>query len=119
MAQLVLEGLVKSYGPTRVLTDLSLRVDAGEVVALVGENGAGKSTLAKLLAGVATPDGGAIMVDGRAVRLTSPRDAMRHGIGFIPQELAPVPTLSLAENLFLGDWPARRGIIRRRRIAWT
>ena len=116
MAQLVLESLVKAYGPTRVLTDLSLTVNSGEVVALVGENGAGKSTLAKLLAGVATPDGGAILVDGHAVRVTSPRDAMRHGIGFIPQELAPVPTLSLAENLFLGDWPTSRGVVRRRRI---
>jgi ribose transport system ATP-binding protein len=116
MACLVLDRLGKSYGPTRALSDLSLTVRQGEVVALVGENGAGKSTLAKLLAGVEAPDTGAIMLDGRACRLTSPRDAMLHGVGFIPQELAPVPTLSLAENLFLGDWPTRRGIVRRNRM---
>lgn len=115
MTLLVLDRLSKSYGPTRALAEFSLTVDRGEVVALVGENGAGKSTLARLLAGAETADAGDIRLDGATLHLSSPREAMRRGIGFIPQELAPVPSLSLAENLFLGDWTANFGIYSPRR----
>ena len=121
MVSLLLDRVSKSYGATQALADFSLEVAGGDVVALVGENGAGKSTLAKLLAGVEAPDSGTILLDGRPLRLGSPRDAMRHGIGFLPQELAPFPSLTLAENLFVGDWPAisgpgMLGIITRRGI---
>lgn len=115
MTLLVLNRLSKSYGPTRALVEFSLTVDRGEVVALVGENGAGKSTIARLLAGAETADAGTISLEGTTLHLSSPREAMRRGIGFIPQELAPVPSLSLAENLFLGDWPATLGVVSPRR----
>lgn len=114
MALLTLDRLSKSYGPTRALVNFSLSVRGGDVVALVGENGAGKSTLARLLAGAESPDAGSVSLDGIPVNLSSPREAMRHGIGFIPQELAPVSTLSLAENLFLGGWPSRSGVVSQR-----
>lgn len=117
MSLLAIDQISKWYGPTRALAEFSLAVESGDIVALVGENGAGKSTLAKLLAGAERPDAGSISIQGRPVHLTSPRTAMRHGIAFIPQELAPVPTLSLAENIFLGDWPTHRGIVSQRALA--
>ncbi len=81
---------------------------SGEVHALVGENGAGKSTLVRILAGVHRPDRGEIAIDGRPTHFAGPRDAIAAGIISIPQELRLVPTLSVAENLTLGDPPLRR-----------
>ena len=77
---------------------------------MIGENGAGKSTFAKILTGVIRPDGGAIRLRGEPVDLHSPRDALRQGIALIPQELAYVPHLTVAENIVLGNWPSWRGL---------
>ena len=100
----------KSYGTNRVLSDVDFTLEAGESVAVIGENGAGKSTLAKILTGVIRPDGGEIYLNGKQLSFNSPRDALRHGIAFIPQELAYVPRLSVAENILLGQWPSWGGV---------
>jgi ABC-type sugar transport system ATPase subunit len=104
--------LKKSYGGAPALKDASLDVDAGEVLALMGENGAGKSTLIKILAGAVMPDGGVVALDGEPVTIKGPQDAYRRGLRFIHQEMNIVPQLSVAENLFLGrPYPTRAGCI--------
>jgi rhamnose transport system ATP-binding protein len=106
------EQVTKRYGATRAVAEANLAVMRGHVHALVGENGAGKSTLGKLLAGVVTPDEGEIRVEGRAVHFGSPRDALRHGITTIAQELSLVPPRSVIENVFLGIEHSRAGVVR-------
>jgi ABC-type sugar transport system ATPase subunit len=98
----------KRFGATTALDGVTFEVMAGEIHALVGENGAGKSTLVRILGGVFRPDAGEIMIGGRTRHLSSPHDAIASGIVTIPQELHLVPALSVAENLALGDLPARR-----------
>lgn len=92
----------KGFDGVEVLHGVSLDVRAGEIHALVGENGAGKSTLMKILAGVYGDYTGSLEIDGQPMRLDSPRDAEEAGIAIIHQELALVPYLSVAENMFLG-----------------
>jgi ABC-type sugar transport system ATPase subunit len=111
-------GLGKSFASTRALDGVSLAIRAGSVHALVGENGAGKSTLGKIIAGVMSPDQGQLLLRGRAVTFGSPRDALRQGIALVDQELALVPGLSVAQNVFLGVEPRRGpGIVDRRALA--
>jgi ABC-type sugar transport system ATPase subunit len=109
-------GLSKSFGSAAVLRDVGFEVPTGACVAFIGENGAGKSTLAKCLVGAHQPDAGEIRLDGRPVVLATPADARRMGIGFLPQELANVPALSVAENIVLGSWPSRGGLTTQRGI---
>ncbi|CAN5857967.1 sugar ABC transporter ATP-binding protein [soil metagenome] len=110
---LSVEGVAKSYGDARVLAIDDLQVRAGEVHALLGENGAGKSTLTKIVAGVVTPDRGRVTLAGRTLRLGSPRAAMTSGVSTLFQELATVPGLTVAENVFLGRAvPSRWGVVR-------
>ncbi|MBA2897883.1 sugar ABC transporter ATP-binding protein [Nonomuraea soli] len=103
----------KSFLGVRVLSDISLDAEAGEVHALVGENGAGKSTLMKILAGVHTPEAGTISIDGVPVTFGHPLDAQRAGVAIIYQELTLLPERSVAENVFLGREPTRRGMVDR------
>jgi ABC-type sugar transport system ATPase subunit len=103
-------GISKSYGVNRVLSNVDFRLEAGESVAIIGENGAGKSTFAKILAGAIRPDTGILRLNGELVRFHSPRDALRKGIAFIPQELPYVPHLTVAENILLGQWPSWHGV---------
>jgi ribose transport system ATP-binding protein len=112
---LAARGLTKAYG-TPVLRDVSLSLQPGEVHAVVGENGAGKSTLAKVLAGLVAPDGGSMSLRGRAYSPRGPRDAAALGIAIVHQEVCAVPTLSVAEALFLGRLPERWGLVDRRRL---
>ena len=98
----------KRFGATTALDGVTFEVMAGEIHALVGENGAGKSTLVRILGGVLRPDAGEITIGGEPRHLSSPHDAIASGIVTIPQELHLVPALSVAENLALGDLPARR-----------
>jgi ABC-type sugar transport system ATPase subunit len=100
---LTMTDIVKSYGPTLVLDGVSLEVAAGQVMALMGENGAGKSTLVKILAGIEPADAGTITIDGKAVSIQSPAQARAAGVGYVAQELSIVESLSVAENVFLGD----------------
>jgi ABC-type sugar transport system ATPase subunit len=104
---LELRGLTKRYPGVTALDGADLVIEPGTVHAVIGENGAGKSTLLKLIAGAEQPDAGTMRWLDRPVRFTSPRDALRHGITVIYQELALVPRLSAAANVFLGIEPMR------------
>src|SRR5262245_45436522 len=105
----------KSFGPARVLQDVSLELKPGEILAVVGENSAGKSTLMKILAGIYDDYDGAIELLGEPVRFAGVRDAERRGIAIIHQELNLVPGLSVAENIYLGREPMRFGVVVDRR----
>src|SRR5438045_2658144 len=98
----------KRFGATAALRDVSFDVVAGEIHALVGENGAGKSTLIRILGGIHRPDTGEVLVQARSCHFASPREAIAAGIVTIPQELRLVSALTVAENIALGDLPARR-----------
>lgn len=106
-------GLLKRYGHVEALRGADFQVNAGEIVALVGDNGAGKSTLVKALSGTITPDEGEILVDGTAVHFAAPSDAQRLGIEVVYQDLALAPDLGPASNLFLGREPLRSGLLGR------
>jgi L-arabinose transport system ATP-binding protein len=93
----------KRFGVVHALSDVSLPVRAGEILALVGENGAGKSTLTRIMEGVYQPDTGEVVIDGAPVRLRAPVEAHAAGIRVIHQEPDIFPDLSVAENLFVGD----------------
>jgi rhamnose transport system ATP-binding protein len=101
----------KSFGGVRALAGVDLELHPGSITALVGENGAGKSTLVKILSGVHRPDGGALELDGTAIHIDSPAAARALGIGVVHQECLVFEHLSVAENLFVNQHPARRGII--------
>ncbi|MCW5708198.1 sugar ABC transporter ATP-binding protein [Shinella sp.] len=108
MAGLVeMTGIGKSFGRVAVLSDVSLRVDEGKVVALLGANGAGKSTLMKILSGNYTRDAGEIRIDGRPADFRAPADAIAGGIRLLPQELSIFPDLTVAENIMLGALPTK------------
>ncbi|HEU4990784.1 MAG TPA: sugar ABC transporter ATP-binding protein [Gemmatimonadaceae bacterium] len=109
------DALVKRYPGVLALDGVSFAASGGEVHAVAGENGAGKSTLMKVLSGAARPDAGTLAVDGRSVRFESPHAAHAVGVRMIHQELSLVPELSVAENVFLGAEPARRGVVDRAR----
>jgi simple sugar transport system ATP-binding protein len=93
----------KRFGPTQALDTVSLRVEAGEIHAILGENGAGKSTLLTILAGMIRPDSGQIVIDGTPVSIDDPAAALRRGIATVYQHFSLVPTLSIVENVELGQ----------------
>ncbi|GIV76917.1 sugar ABC transporter ATP-binding protein [Litorilinea aerophila] len=100
--------ITKTFPGVRALDRVTFEVYPGEVHGLVGENGAGKSTLMKILSGALQPDSGTIELQGRPVSVPTPRAAQLLGIGLIHQELAVLPELSVAENVFLGREPTGR-----------
>ncbi|NQX04484.1 sugar ABC transporter ATP-binding protein [Rathayibacter sp. VKM Ac-2856] len=102
-AVLTVRGVSKAFGGVAALTGVDLSVHAGRILGLAGANGAGKSTLINILTGQLPPDTGELRVSGEPVSFSSPREAQRHGIGVVRQELDLVPDLTIAENLFLGD----------------
>ncbi|WP_024875878.1 sugar ABC transporter ATP-binding protein [Saccharomonospora piscinae] len=112
-----MRGITKQFLGNEVLRGVDLDLRAGEVHALVGENGAGKSTLMKILAGVHTADGGTVELDGTPVAFTSPRQAQAEGISIVHQELNLLDDRSVAENVYLGSEPVRRGVVDHRRMA--
>ena len=101
-AVLEARGVHKRFGPVVALDNVSFNVRGGEIVALLGENGAGKTTLLNILCGMGRPDRGTLLIDGRAVVLRSPDDALRHGICTVYQHFALVPELTVVENAALG-----------------
>jgi ABC-type sugar transport system ATPase subunit len=106
-----MRAITKSFNGIPAITDANLNAYAGEALAVMGANGAGKSTLMNILGGVINRDSGDITIDGQAIDLKSPRDAARHGIAFVHQELTMFPTLTVAENIFIDSLPTRRSLI--------
>ncbi|MBN2447694.1 MAG: sugar ABC transporter ATP-binding protein [Phycisphaerae bacterium] len=107
--RLAMRGIHKAFSGVEVLRNVDFELAPGEVHALVGENGAGKSTLIKILGGVHTDYSGRILLDGRPVRFSGPRDAETHGVAVIHQELSLAGDMSVAENILLGREP--RGVL--------
>ncbi len=101
----------KSFPGTKALNGVSLDVKRGEIHALVGENGAGKSTLMNIISGVFPADGGKVYLKGKEVRFTGPLDAQEQGVGFVHQELALCPHVTVAQNIFMGRLPAKNGMV--------
>lgn len=97
--------ITKNFPGVTALDDVSMSVHRGEIHALVGENGAGKSTLMNILGGNLQPNGGELRLDGHPVKISSPIDAYRKGIGFVHQESNLLENLSVCENVFLGREP--------------
>ncbi|HEX6288370.1 MAG TPA: sugar ABC transporter ATP-binding protein [Herpetosiphonaceae bacterium] len=105
--------LSKSFGGVHALKDVQFELRAGEIHALLGENGAGKSTMIKLMTGIYQPDAGEIVFDGQPVHFANTHEAQAQGIVAIYQEPSLFPDLDIAENIFVGRQPTRRG-----RIDW-
>src|SRR5918997_816814 len=111
---LQMEGIRKSFVGVEVLHGVDLDLRASEIHAIVGENGAGKSTLMKILAGVHMPDEGTIRIDGKEVTFHHPQAAQAAGVGIVYQEFNLLPDRTVAENVFVGREPVKRGIVDRR-----
>jgi ribose transport system ATP-binding protein len=105
-----IRGISKAFPGVQALSNVSLEIRAGEVLALLGENGAGKSTLIKCLNGLYQPDEGQIVLDGKAVHVRSPQEAFHHGIAVVPQERNLVPRFTVGENIMLESLPSAGGI---------
>ena len=103
-------GLVKKYGNVTAINGADFELRAGEVLAVIGDNGAGKSSLIKALAGAVIPDAGEILMNGTPVSFKNTRDARSAGIETVYQDLAVVPALDIASNLYLGREVRRGGI---------
>ena len=104
-------GIIKEFPGVRAVDGVDFAVRRGEIHALMGENGAGKSTLLKVITGALVRDGGQIVLDGQPIHPRSPAHAQSLGISTVYQEVNLVPTLSVAENLFLGRQPKVFGCI--------
>jgi len=104
-------GIHKAFPGVKALADAGLRLFPGEVHTLMGQNGAGKSTLIKVLTGVYQPDSGSILLKGQAIRPRSTQDAQSLGISTVYQEVNLCPNLSVAENIFIGRYPRRFGMV--------
>ena len=102
----------KSFPGVHALKNVSMKLNRGEVLGLVGENGAGKSTLIKVLGGAHPPDAGKILIEGRLAHIPSPTAAQQAGVSIIYQEFNLIPDLSVTENIFLGREKTRMGLVR-------
>ncbi len=106
-----LEKVNKSFPGVRALSDVDFSLRKGEVHALMGENGAGKSTLMKILSGAYKRDSGKIFIEGKQVEITSPKQSEEMGIAIIYQELNLIKRITVAENIFLGRYPKKNGVV--------
>src|SRR5918996_445001 len=97
-----MRGIVKRFGETVANDGVDFTLAGGTIHALLGENGAGKTTLMRILYGLAAPDAGQILVDGRPAEIRAPKDAIRRGIGMVTQHFSLVEPMTVAENVMLG-----------------
>ncbi len=110
-----MRAIEKHFGAVHALRGVDLDLLPGEVLGLVGDNAAGKSTLMKVLSGAIPPDGGQILFRGAPVRFASPAEARARGIEMVYQDFALCNNLDIAQNIFLGRWPVRGGVLVDRR----
>ncbi|MEW9838209.1 sugar ABC transporter ATP-binding protein [Mesorhizobium marinum] len=108
---LKITSLTKSFGPVQALRGVNFELRRGEIHALAGENGAGKSTLMNIVDGIHRPDSGEILLDGKPVEITSPAMAQKLGIGFVHQEIALCPDVTVAENIFMSVTNTSRSLL--------
>ena len=113
---LTIRNVSKAFPNVQALSDVSLDIRPGEILAFMGENGAGKSTLLKIINGDYRPDAGALSLDGQPLAFSSPRDAHKVGIRVIYQEPEIIPGVDIAENIWIGELPKRLGFIDRARL---
>jgi L-arabinose transport system ATP-binding protein len=113
---LEIRGMTKLFPNVNALVDVSIDVNPGEILALMGENGAGKSTLLKILSGDYQPDAGTVTRDGEALTFSSPRDARNAGIRVIYQEPEIIPGVNVAENIYAGELPMRGPFVDRTKL---
>jgi len=118
-ALLEMRGITKRYPGVVANDQISLDLRPGEIHALLGENGAGKTTLMNVLYGLATPDEGQILLDGQAVEIASPHDAIERGISMVHQHFMLIPVLTVADNILLGEEPMRNAVVLDRKRAAT
>ena len=104
-------GITKTFPGVRALDNVDLELRAGETHILLGENGAGKSTLMKILSGAYAPDAGEVFIDGQKVEVFDPRVAQRIGVSIIYQDFNLIPYMNVAQNIFLGRFPKKYGLI--------
>ena len=115
-AVLKVENIYKSFPGTQALKGVSLEIKRGEIHSLVGENGAGKSTLVNIISGVLNADKGKVFLQGEEVHYHGPSDAQKAGVGFVHQELALCPHVTVADNVFFGRLPQKKGIVDRKAL---
>jgi simple sugar transport system ATP-binding protein len=108
---LELKGITKNFGSLIANDSIDLKVEKGEIHAILGENGAGKSTLMNIVYGLLNADSGSILVDGREVKINQPADALNSGIGMVHQHFMLVPVFTVAENIVLGHEQTNRGLL--------
>jgi len=108
---LKITNLSKSFGPIHALRGVDFELRRGEIHAIAGENGAGKSTLMNVIDGILRPDSGEVILDGKPVRIASPAEAQQLGIGFVHQEIALCPDISVAENMFMAATNTSRALL--------
>lgn len=108
---LELKGITKSFGSFTANDAIDLKVEKGEIHAILGENGAGKSTLMNVVYGLLQPDSGTISVDEKIVKINEPADALNAGIGMVHQHFMLVPVFTVAENIILGHEQSKRGLL--------
>lgn len=104
---LTMTDIEKSFPGVKALDNAQFKVRKGSVHALMGENGAGKSTLMKCLYGIYFRDSGSIEIDGKEINFVNSKEALDHGVAMIHQELQPIPKMTVAENIFLGNYPMK------------
>ena len=108
---LEMEGISKRFSGIQALSNAKFELLKGEIHALMGANGAGKSTLIKILCGVHQSDSGTFKISGQQVLIRNPFEAQKHGIAYVPQEIAVQPYMTVAENIFLGRHPIKNHLI--------
>jgi general nucleoside transport system ATP-binding protein len=103
------QGIEKKYPGVIANYDVNLKIESGEIHAIIGENGAGKSTLMKILYGLVAPDSGRVLINGKKVSFKSPQDAMELGVGMVHQHFMLADNATVLENVILGSEPTSTG----------
>ena len=111
-----MEGIVKVFPGVVALDHVDLFIEKGEIHGLVGENGAGKSTLLKILSGLYEKNAGRILIEGKEIQNLNVANAIKHGIRILAQNPEILPSLSIAENIFLESLPLKNGLIDNKKL---